>query len=194
MGLLPVAEAVQKLLAGIEPLAAETVPLDQASGRVLADDLKARLTQPPFAASAMDGYALRAAEAKAGARLKVIGMSRAGARFSGSLGPGEAVRIFTGAPVPDGADSVLIQENASRDGDTLEVLQPVAPGRNIRSAGLDFKRGDAVLPANRVLGPHAISLAASTGYATLPVRRKPRVAILANGDELVPPGATPGPD
>jgi molybdopterin molybdotransferase len=121
-------------------------------------------------------------------------MSRAGERFSGVLKPGDAVRIFTGAPMPEGADSVLIQEDADRDGDTIRVREPAGAGRHIRSAGLDFNAGDIGLAAGRVIDPHAISLAASMGYAMLPVRRKPRVAILANGDELVPPGATPGPD
>jgi molybdopterin molybdotransferase len=194
MSLLPVGEATARLLAGIEPFAAETVPLADASGRVLANDLKALRDQPPFAASAMDGYAVRAAETKVGATLKVVGMSRAGERFSGSLTPGAVVRIFTGAPMPDGADSVLIQEDADRDGDTIRVRESVFAGRNVRAMGLDFKAGDIGLIAGRLLDPHAISLAASMGHATLTVRRKPRVAILANGDELVPPGVAPGPD
>jgi molybdopterin molybdotransferase len=194
MSLLPVAEATARLLAGVEPLAAEAVPLAEASRRVLAEDLKALRTQPPFAASAMDGYAVRAAEATAGAVLRVVGMSRAGERFSGVLKAGDAVRIFTGAPIPDGADAVLIQEDADRDGDTIRVRESVSANRNIRHAGLDFKAGDVGLAAGRVLDPHAISLAASMGYATLSVQKKPRVAILANGDELVRPGATPGPD
>jgi len=194
MSLLPVDQAVARLLAGVDPLEAETVPLAEAFGRVLARDLKAKRDQPPFPASAMDGYALRSAEAKAGAELKVVGMSRAGERFRGSLGDGEAVRIFTGAPVPEGADAVLIQEDAERSGEKVRVKAPVTAGRNVRPAGLDFKTGDVKLPAGRMLDPHAISLAASMGYTDLPVSRRPRVAILANGDELVPPGATPGPD
>ena len=194
MSLLPVDDAVTQLLSGVAPLAAESVPLAEAQGRVLADDLSALLTQPPFPASAMDGYAVRAEEASAGAQLKVVGMSRAGERFSGVLQPGEAVRIFTGAPVPEGADAVLIQENATRDGDTVTVRQPVAAGRNIRRAGLDFRAGDRLLAANRKLDARGISLAASMGHAELSVRRRPRVAILANGDELVPPGSKPGPD
>ena len=121
-------------------------------------------------------------------------MSRAGARFAGALGPGEAVRIFTGAPVPDGADAILIQENARRDGDTIEVIEPVAAGRHIRPRDSTSRQGDVLLRTNQTLTPHALSLAASMGHAALPVRRRPRVAILANGDELVPPGATPGPD
>jgi molybdopterin molybdotransferase len=194
MSLLPVDEAVARLLDGVAPLPAENVGLTDAEGRVLAEDVPARLTQPPFVASAMDGYAVRAEEAKSGARLKVVGMSRAGVRFSGTLGHGEAVRIFTGAPVPEGANSILIQENAKRSGDSVEVVEPVAAGRHIRPAGLDFKQGEVHLCANSILTPHALSLAASMGHAALPVRRQPRVAILANGDELVPPGTAPGPD
>lgn len=194
MSLLPVSAAVERLLAGVEPLPAETVPLNEVLGRVLAADLKALRTQPPFAASAMDGYAVRSREAQTGAELKVVGMSRAGERFAGALGPGEAVRIFTGAAIPDGADAVLIQENADREGDRIRVREPVAEGRNIRPAGLDFKAGEVRLEAGRMLDAHAISLAASMGHAALAIRRKPRVAVLANGDELVPPGAIPGPD
>jgi len=194
MSLLPVDHAVGKLLAGVEPLASEEVALSDAVGRVLAKDLQALRTQPPFAASAMDGYAVRSAEAQAGAQLKVIGMSRAGERFSGALGRSETVRIFTGAPVPDGADSILLQEDAERSGDTILVKETVTAGRHVRAAGLDFRSGDFYLSAGRVLDPHALSLAASLGYAAVPARRKPRVAVLANGDELVPPGVTPGPD
>jgi molybdopterin molybdotransferase len=194
MSLLPVGEATERLLAGVEPLPTEIVPIADASGRVLANDLKALRDQPPFSASAMDGYAVRGAETTVGATLKVVGMSRAGERFSGVLGSGEAVRIFTGAPMPDGADAVLIQEDADRGGDAIRVRESVSPGRNVRPAGLDFKTGDIGLSAGRVLDAHAISLAASMAHATLPVRRRPRVAILANGDELVPPGVLPGPD
>jgi molybdopterin molybdotransferase len=192
MSLLPVEEAISRLLDPVLPLGSELVPLAEAGGRVLAANLAAERTQPPFPASAMDGYAVRAAEAETGARLRVVGESRAGERFSGSLGPGEAVRIFTGAPVPEGADSILIQENAEREGDTILVREPVKPGRFIRPAGLDFRNGDVLLRRGRRLEARAISLAASMGHAALPVRQRPRVAILANGDELVPPGTEPG--
>ena len=194
MSLVPVDEAIARIVEGVAPLEVERVSLSEALGRTLAEPLAATRTQPPFPASAMDGYAVRADETTAGARLKVVGMSRAGVRFLGRLGSGEAVRIFTGAPVPEGADSILIQENARRDGGTIEVIVPVAAGRHIRAAGLDFRQGDTLLQANRPLSAHQLSLAASMGHAALPVRRKPRVAILANGDELVPPGETPGPD
>ncbi|MGH6923013.1 MAG: molybdopterin molybdotransferase MoeA [Propylenella sp.] len=194
MSLLPVDEAVGRLLAGVEPLGSEHIELEECLGRVLAGDIAARLTQPPFPASAMDGYAVRAAEATAGARLKVVGMSRAGERFAGALRPREAVRIFTGAPVPDAADAILIQENAERDGDVIRVSEGVQPGRHLRPAGLDFRAGEVLLAENRRLDARALSLAAAMGHATLPVRRRPRVAVLANGDELVPPGTMPGPD
>ena len=194
MSLLPVDEAIRRLLAGVEILGAEDVPLVQAGGRVLAADLAARLTQPPFPASAMDGYAVQAAEAKKGATLGIIGASRAGERFDGTLGAGEAVRIFTGAPVPHGADSILIQENTDRRGNAIGVVESAEPGRHIRPAGLDFRSGDVLLRTGRVLDSRAIALTAAMGHASVPVRRKPRVAILSNGDELVPPGTIPGPD
>lgn len=194
MSLVPVDEAIARLLNGSEPLAAETVALEVAPGRVLAGDLSARLTQPPFPASAMDGYAVRSAEAGVGATLKVVGMSRAGARFEGAMGDGEAVRIFTGAPVPEPADAILIQENAERSGDTIHVRDAVQAGQFVRPAGLDFRAGEVLLQESRVLDSRAVALAAAMGHAALSVRRRPRIAILSNGDELVPPGATPGPD
>jgi molybdopterin molybdotransferase len=194
MSLLPVDEAVRRLLDGVQTTDPETVALAEAAGRVLAADLKALRTQPPFHASAMDGYAVRAADATAGARLKVIGVSRAGERFAGRVGPGQAARIFTGAPVPEGADAILIQENADLDGDEVRVREAAEAGRFIRPAGLDFRIGDALLRQGRVLDSRAVALTAAMGHAEVAVRRKPRVAILANGDELVPPGAEAGPD
>jgi molybdopterin molybdotransferase len=142
----------------------------------------------------MDGYAVRAREARPGAELRVIGVSQAGRRLAGVLGAGEAVRIFTGAPVPEGADAVLIQENADRSGDRIYVREAVAAGQFIRPAGLDFGAGDVLLKSGRRVDPRAVALAAAMGHAAVPVRRRPRVAILANGDELVPPGADPGAD
>ena len=194
MGLLPVDEAIARLLDGVRPTGSETVALADAAGRVLAADLAARRTQPPFAASAMDGYAVRASDSDAGARLKIIGTSRAGGRFGGAVGPGQAVRIFTGAPVPDGADAILIQENADRVDDEIRVDEPPRAGSFIRPAGLDFKEGDVLLNAGRKLDPRALALAGAMGHAALPVRRRPSVAILATGDELVSPGEQPGPD
>ncbi len=195
MTLLPVGEALARILAGVrEPLPAETVPLAACRGRTLAADLAALRTQPPFSASAMDGYAVRAADAGPGARLAVVGQSVAGRRFAGRIGAGEAVRIFTGAPVPEGADAILIQENAERDGETVTVVEAPSPGRFVRPAGLDFAAGDALLPAGRRLDAVSVALAAAMGHAALPVRRRPRVGILATGDELVRPGEPAGPD
>ena len=194
-GLLSVEDALARVLAAVQaPLPSESVALIQALGRTLAADLAALRTQPPFANSAMDGYALRGADtAKAPARLRVIGESAAGHEFSGRVGPGEAVRIFTGAPIPAGADAVLVQEDAERDGDTLIVAAALAPARNIRAAGIDFAAGEVLLPAGRRLTPRDLALAAAANHAQLAVRRRPRVGVLATGDELVMPGATPGP-
>jgi molybdopterin molybdotransferase len=195
MALLPVAKARALILAEVEPLAREMVALAEAHGRVLAEDLKAGRDQPPFAASAMDGYAVRAADiAVLPASLKVIGKAPAGRRFRGAVGPGEAVRIFTGAPVPEGADTIIIQENAVEAGDAVTVTAETPAGKNIRDAGLDFRRGAVVLPAGSVLSPRAIGLAAAMNLPVLPVRRRPAVAILATGDELVPVGERPRDD
>jgi len=190
MSLLPVAEALAKILAAIPgPVGVEEIPIAQGAGRTLAADLTARRTQPPFPASAMDGYAVRAADvATVPARLRLIGTSAAGHGFSGTLGPGEAVRIFTGAPVPEGADAILIQENAEAEGQTVNAREPVAAGRFLRRAGLDFREGETLVRAGDTLDACRLALAASAGYAVLPVRRKPRVAVLATGDELVRPG------
>ena len=194
--LLPVPEALLRVLASApEPLAAECVPLAQARGRTLARDLAALRTQPPFNASAMDGYALRAADlATMPAQLKLIGASAAGHGFAGAVGPGEAVRIFTGAPVPGGADTVIIQENTTADGSSVMILQTEPLGRNIRVAGLDFADGDVLLAAGTLLGPCELALAAAMNHGTLPVTRRPRIALLATGDELVKPGDALGPD
>lgn len=166
-----------------------------AHGLVLAEPISARLTQPPFDASAMDGYAVRAADlATLPADLRVIGESAAGRGFSGSVGTGQAVRIFTGAPVPDGADAIVIQENTDRDGDMVRVREGTTDIEHIRPSGGDFAAGDTLLQPNRRLSARDITLAAAMGHPALPVRRSPIVAILATGDELVMPGITPGPD
>jgi molybdopterin molybdotransferase len=192
--LLPVETALARILESAEPLDRESVPLAAAPGRVLAKAVAARLTQPPFNASAMDGYAVRAADAATpGARLTLIGQSAAGHAFEGSVAPGQAVRIFTGAPVPDGADAVLIQENATHDGDSVRVDEPVRQGQNVRPAGFDFKTGETVIGAGALVSPRHIALAAASGRASLEVVRRPKVAILATGDELVLPGMTPAP-
>lgn len=193
--MISVAEARALVLAAARRREPENVPLAQALGRTLAAPLAARRTQPPFAASAMDGFALRAADvATLPARLRRIGTSAAGRGFAGVLGPGEAVRIFTGAPVPEGADAVLIQEEAKIEGNFVLPSRSVEGGSNIRFAGIDFKAGDVLLAAGTRLGPVELALAAAMNCADLPVVRSPRVAILATGDELVAPGGAIGPD
>ena len=194
MALLSVAEALDRVLAHAAPLAAEKVPLAEANGRVLAGDLKALRTQPPADVSAMDGYALRAADvANAPAHLRVIGEVAAGRPFTAAVGPGEAARIFTGGVVPDGADAVVIQELTRRDGDSVEVQKPTAKGRNVRRQGLDFRESDALLAAGHRLSARDLALAASMNHPLLPVYRRPKLALFATGDELVPPGTRPGP-
>ncbi len=192
--MISVAQALEHLFALARPLGVEDVPLTEANGRVLARSVAARRTQPPFAASAMDGYAVRHADAAVGAVLSVVGESAAGRRFDGMVGPGQAVRIFTGAPVPDGADLVVIQEDTRRDGAQVTVtdIQP-GPGGNIRKAGSDFDAG-ALLAVTRRLGPSDIALLAAMNIARVAVTRRPVVAIIATGDELVQPGEEPGPD
>jgi molybdopterin molybdotransferase len=194
MSLLAVEEALQRLLAGAGPTGSERVGLAEAGGRILAEPVVALRTQPPFPASAMDGYAVRAADLRPGRLLAVIGEAPAGTPFDGSVGEGEAVRIFTGAPVPPGADTILIQENARRvDAGTVEVVEAAAASRHIRKAGLDFIEGETLLERHRALDAAALSLAASANHATLPVLRRPLVAIIATGDELLPPGSVLGP-
>jgi molybdopterin molybdotransferase len=195
VGLLSVAEALGRIVGAVrEPVAAETISVNDAAGRVLAAPLVATRTQPPFAASAMDGYAARAADLAPGARLRLIGESAAGRRFAGEVEAGETVRIFTGAPVPDGADTVLIQENARADGDIVVATQAETLGRFVRPAGVDFRAGDAFFAAGHRLLAKDMALAASLGLGMAGVRRRPRIAVLATGDELVNPGETPGPD
>jgi molybdopterin molybdotransferase len=196
MALVPVAEALRRLLDDVEPLPAEAVPLHEAYDRALAAPLVALRTQPPFDASAMDGYAVRAADvANVPARLAVIGEAPAGRGFLGAVGQGQAVRIFTGAPLPAAADTIVIQENVRTvGGGMIEVVEPTAAERNVRRAGLDFREGDALLEKGRLLDPAALSLAASANHPTVPVVRRPLVAIIATGDELLPPGSALGPD
>ncbi|MBC2773744.1 molybdopterin molybdotransferase MoeA [Rhizobium sp. AQ_MP] len=196
MSLLPVEDALSRLLAAARPIAeTEQVLLHEANGRVLAADLMARLTQPPFDASAMDGYALRAEDAaEVGSILTVVGESAAGHGFSGTVASSEAVRIFTGAPVPAGADSILLQEDAEKlEGDRIRTNFPVTKGRHIRPRGQDFAEGDVALSQGIRLDFSHLTLAAAMNHAELPVFRRPRVAILATGDELVSPGTAPGP-
>ncbi len=194
MALLPVADALAQVLEGVAPLGSEQVPLDDAEGRVLAENLAARRTQPPQDVSAMDGYAVRAADvASAPAHLRVIGEVAAGRPFAGAVGPGEAARIFTGGVLPEGANTVVIQELIEREGDMIVVTRPAPRGKNVRGAGLDFSTGDVRLMQSRRLTGRDVALAAAMNHATVPVHRRPKVAIVATGDELVPPGTEPGP-
>jgi molybdopterin molybdotransferase len=191
---MPVADALAAVLSGAEGLPEEMVALDSAYKRILAHDLAALRTQPPDAMSAMDGYAVRAADAaRAGARLKVIGEIAAGRPFDRTVGPGEAARIFTGGVIPDGADAVIIQEDTVVESGGITVTEAAVAGRHIRRAGVDFRQGDVLLKAGSELSDRDLSLAASMNYPDLPVRRRPKVALLATGDELVMPGETPGP-
>jgi molybdopterin molybdotransferase len=196
MSLTPVPVALKALLDSVPgPTPAQTLALAHCAGRVLAEDVAALRTQPPFANSAMDGYAARATDLTLGKELKVVGESAAGRGFSGQVGPGETVRIFTGAPIPDGADAILIQEHAEGvGGQVIRLVKPAGKGQFIRPAGLDFQTGEILLKAGRRLDSAALGLAAAAGHPTLSVRRKPLVAILATGDELVLPGEPVGPD
>ncbi|GAB5377527.1 MAG: hypothetical protein AcusKO_39890 [Acuticoccus sp.] len=178
--MIDVEEARRRLFAAAPLMAAETVPLAAATGRVLTADVIAKRSQPPFAASAMDGYAARAADLAGGEGLRVVGQSAAGKRFAGHLAPGEAVRIFTGAPVPGEADTVLIQEDARLEGERLYATEKVTPGQNIRAAALDFAEGDVLLAAGMRLAPRHLALAGAAGFGTLAVASRPRVAFLAN--------------
>jgi molybdopterin molybdotransferase len=197
MSLLSVDEALRRVLTGIErPVEAERIPLADCAGRTLAEDLSSLRDQPPFPASAMDGYAVRHADLPdVPTSLRVIGTSAAGHAFLGTVDAGTAVRIFTGAPVPEGADSIVIQEDTeARDGDAVFIKERPRPGQFVRPAGLDFRSGERMLRAGQRLDARRLSLAAAMGHGKLPVRRRPRVAILATGDELVRPGETAGPD
>ncbi|WP_420324961.1 gephyrin-like molybdotransferase Glp [Mameliella sp.] len=189
--MISVSEALDQLFALAAPLPVETVPLVQAAGRVLAQPVTARRDQPPFPASAMDGYAVP--EAAPGQRFTVIGESAAGTRFEGSVGPGEAVRILTGAPVPEGAARIIIQEDVTRDGETITLNEDLDGNPYIRPAGTDFRVGQTV-EAPRRLTPQDVALLAAMNIAEVPVTRRPRVALISTGDELVMPGDTPGPD
>jgi molybdopterin molybdotransferase len=194
VALMPVADALSAVLAGAAALPQERVALDAAHRRVLADDLKALRTQPPQAMSAMDGYAARSADTSTvPARLTVIGEVAAGRPFDQPLRPGEAVRIFTGGVVPDGADAVVIQEDTARDGNIVIVNERATAGKNVRPAGIDFRQGDVLLRAGSRLTDRDLSLAAGMNHPHLLVRRHVKVAVLATGDELVMPGTTPGP-
>ncbi|PVM91255.1 molybdopterin molybdenumtransferase MoeA [Caulobacter radicis] len=191
---LTVEEARGRMLDGAARLGVETVALPLAVGRVLAQDIVADRCQPPFDASAMDGWAIRRADYGVVAAFAIVGESAAGRAYPNAVQAGQAVRIFTGAPVPAGADLVVIQEEATRERDQVAFAAGESPKANIRPAGGDFRAGDRLLEAGVRIDPWRLSLAAAAGLAELPVARRPRVAILATGDELVPPGGAPAPD
>jgi molybdopterin molybdotransferase len=192
MALMAVAEALQRVLADARPLPAETVALDEALGRVLTDDVVALRTQPPAALSAMDGYAVRGSDvARAPITLKVIGEVAAGHPFAGKVGPGEAARIFTGGVMPAGSDTVVIQEFTARDADSVTIQKETAAGRNVRAAGIDFAQDENLLRKGRRLTDRDLMLAAAMNHPRLKVHKRPKVAVLGTGDELVPPGSTP---
>jgi molybdopterin molybdotransferase len=194
VALMPVAQALALVLQDASPLGVEAAPLAQAHGRVLSDDLAALRTQPPTDVSAMDGYAVRAEDiSKLPASLKVIGEVAAGRPFAGTVGAGEAARIFTGGVLPRGADTVVIQEHTSRADDIVVVGKPTGRGRNVRPNGLDFAAGAVLLRAGHLLSDRDLALAAAMNHPAVPVHRRPKVAVLATGDELVMPGTAPGP-
>lgn len=193
MALMPVSDALAAVLAGAEPLPEDMISLDEAYHRVLARDVAARRTQPPQAMSAMDGYAVRAADAATiDSELTVIGEVAAGRPFAGTVGAGEAVRIFTGGVVPGGADAVVIQEDMVAAGKRITIKEAAIAGRHIRPAGVDFREGDVLLRKGSRLTERDLALAAGMNHPHLAVFRRPKVAILATGDELVMPGTTPG--
>jgi len=191
---ISVDEALARVLRPLDKLPPEQISLTDGLGRVLAEDLPARRTQPPFAVSAMDGYAVRADDvARIPAELRIVAEVPAGAGFDGEVGAGEAARIFTGAPMPAGTDTVVIQEDTERDGDHVRVLETARRGRYVRPAGLDFAEGDVLLRAGRRLTARDIGLAAAMNRPWLFVHRRPRVGILSTGDEIVMPGDPIGP-
>jgi molybdopterin molybdotransferase len=195
---LSVDEALARILDGVAPTPVEAVAIEAAHRRTLAEPLAALITQPPFDASAMDGYAVRAADvARLPATLALIGEAAAGHPFAGTVAVGQAVRIFTGAPLPAGADAVVIQENATQEksghgGATVIVREGTPDHGHVRHTGFDFRAGEVLLQAGRRLGPREVALAAAMGHGRVPVRRPPRVAVISTGDELVAPGARPG--
>ena len=187
--MITVEVARTRILAGLKPNPAEMVALGQALGRVLAEDVAARVAHPPSDVSAMDGYAVQAADLTIpSVTLTVVGESAAGRPFAGKVQKGEAVRIFTGAPLPAGADTVVMQEDTSRDGERVSITVTQTAGKHVRTAGLDFTVGQAMMRAGTVLGPRQIALAAAMNVPWLMVRRRPRVAVLSTGDEIVMPG------
>ena len=196
MSLLPVEQALEAIFARIPAPQPETVSLTEANGRVLAAPLLAAHNQPPFAASSMDGYAVRSADfvQDRSESVHLVGISQAGAGFSGAVGPGEAVRIFTGAPVPEGADCVMMQELATVSEGRVSFSEQPTPGRSIRPVGNDFSAGQTLIPAGSRLTPYSLALAAAANASTLSVSKRPTISVLATGDELVLPGSPLAPD
>lgn len=192
--MISVDEALDRIQRSIQPLAAQTVPLSQACGRILAADVHAKLSNPGFDVSAMDGYAVRSVDTHPGAALLSIGTAQAGAGFAGEIGPGQCARIFTGAPVPAGADAVVMQEETSADGNTITLQSMVETGRNIRVQGEDFLRDAMLARSGDTLTPNRLTLLAAGNNESVIVSRRPSVSLLATGDELVPPGSHVGPD
>lgn len=192
--MISVEEALDRIFLQLDTPLPETVPLARAHRRVLAAPLIATHTQPPFDASAMDGYAVRAAEIVPGRPLRLAGTSQAGQRFVGMMEQGQCVRIFTGAPLPIGADAVIVQEQAHADGNLISFEETPQVGQSIRRRGNDFQQGQELLPAGVTLTPAMLNLAASANCPVLSVTKRPRIAVLATGDELVAPGGTLGPD
>jgi molybdopterin molybdotransferase len=191
---ISVEEALTRLLAPLAPLPPEQISLADGLGRVLAEDLAARRTQPPFAASAMDGYAVRAEDlAHIPVTLRIVAEVPAGAGFGGHVGPGEAARIFTGAPLPQGTDTIVIQEDTAREGDRVTIREGAPRGRYVRREGLDFRAGESLLHAGRRLSARDVGLIAAMNRPWLFVHRRPRVAVLSTGDEIVMPGDPIGP-
>ncbi len=197
MSLLPVKDALAAILNNAIPLAGEDVDLSDAANRVLASDLVALRTQPPFSASAMDGYAVRHEDLMhIPVTLDVVGESGAGHPFDGEIKAGECIRIFTGAPLPDSADTIIIQENTERredQQDRVKILQSAPQGKFVRPKGLDFNEGEVLLKCGSALGPSQLSLAAAMNHASICVVQRPRIAIVATGDELLLPGSQLGP-
>jgi molybdopterin molybdotransferase len=194
MSLLPVDDAIAAILRRVAAPSEEVVPIEQAAGRVLIRRVVAAHNQPPFNASAMDGYAIRAEDVVAGQSLRIIGMSQAGAGYGGALGSGEAVRIFTGAPLPEGADTVIMQEESQVAGDTVSFTVAARKGHSVRPIGNDFAIGQELIAAGQRLTPMQIAVVAAANRAEVAVARRPRIALLATGDELVRPGQPLGPD
>lgn len=191
--MITTAEALAHLFELVDVLPVETVALRDAAGRVLGEEAIATRDQPPFAASAMDGYAIQPQDAVSGAQLTVIGEAAAGHGFAGEVSRGEAVRTFTGAPLPKGANRVVIQEDVTRRDEQITLGDNLDPAAYVRPSGADFKAGDKIA-APRLLRPSDIALLAAMNIARVPVRAKPVVAIIATGDELVQPGETPSAD